>query len=144
VDKTYVPKGQVAAKWHLIDAEGQTLGRLASEIAALLIGKHNVEYTPGVVMEDHVVVINASKVAVNPTTQADKIYYRHSQYPGGLKAVTFERQMERFPERVIRAAVRGMLPKNRLTARYLSNLLIYAGADHPHQAQAPKAVAEKR
>jgi large subunit ribosomal protein L13 len=138
MEKTYVPKGQIAGKWHLIDASGQTLGRLATQIASLLIGKHNPEYTPGVVMEDHVVVINAAQVQANPTRVAEKKYYHHTQYPGGLKEVSFERQMERFPDRVIRFAVRGMLPKNRLTARYLDNLKIYAGSEHPHAGQDPQ------
>jgi large subunit ribosomal protein L13 len=138
VDKTYVPKGQIASKWHLIDADGKTLGRLATEIATLLIGKHNVDYTPGVVMEDHIVVINAEKISANPTLQEDKVYYHHTMYPGGLKAVDYKTQMATHPDRILRAAVRGMLPKNRLTARFLDNLKIYAGSEHPHVAQDPQ------
>lgn len=138
MDKTYVPKGQIAGKWHLIDADGKTLGRLATEIATLLIGKHNVDYTPGVVMEDHVVVINAEKIFANLTRQEEKIYYHHSMYPGGLKAVDYKTQLANHPDRILRAAVRGMLPKNRLTARFLDNLKIYAGSEHPHVAQDPQ------
>ncbi len=142
VEKTYVPKGQVSGEWYLIDAAGESLGRLATQIAALLIGKHRPDYTPGVVMEDHVVVINADQIAFSQTRMKEKKYYRHSQYPGGLKEVTITRMMETYPDRVIRAAVRGMLPKNRLTARYLDNLKIYAGSEHPHQGQNPKPFAE--
>lgn len=138
MDKTYVPKGQIAGKWHLIDADGKTLGRLATEIATLLIGKHNVDYTPGVVMEDHVVVINAEKIFANLTRQEEKIYYHHSMYPGGLKAVDYKTQLANHPDRILRSAVRGMLPKNRLTARFLDNLKIYAGSEHPHVAQDPQ------
>jgi len=138
VEKTYVPKGQIAGKWHLIDAEGESLGRLATQIATLLIGKHNVDFTPGVVMQDHVVVINAEKISANLTRQEQKIYYHHTLYPGGLREIDFKTQMERHPDRILRAAVRGMLPKNRLTARYLDNLKIYAGAEHPHAAQQPQ------
>ncbi|MGV8049956.1 MAG: 50S ribosomal protein L13 [Anaerolineaceae bacterium] len=142
MDKTYVPKGKVTGQWYLIDAAGETLGRLATQIATLLIGKNRPDYTPGVVMEDHVVVINAAQVSFNQTRLEEKKYYRHSQYPGGLKSVSIKRQMEVNPDRVIRAAVRGMLPKNRLTARYLDNLKIYAGSEHPHQGQNPKPIEE--
>ncbi|MFZ3152144.1 MAG: 50S ribosomal protein L13 [Anaerolineaceae bacterium] len=142
MDKTYVPKGKVTGQWYLIDAAGETLGRLATQIATLLIGKNRPDYTPGVVMEDHVVVINAAQITFNQTRLEEKKYYRHSQYPGGLKLVSIKRQMEVNPDRVIRAAVRGMLPKNRLTARYLDNLKIYAGSEHPHQGQNPKPIEE--
>ena len=125
-----------------MDAAGEPLGRLATKTAALLTGKHRADYTPGVVLNDHVVVINASQVSINPTRAEEKKYYRHSQYPGGLKAVTIMRQMEKNPDAVIRAAVRGMLPKNRLTVRFLANLKVYAGPEHPHQAQDPKPIAE--
>jgi len=141
VDKTYVPKGQIAGKWHLIDAEGETLGRLATQIAGLLIGKHNVDYTPGVVMQDHVVVINAEKISANLTRQDEKVYYHHTLYPGGLKEVDYKTQLANHPDRILRAAVRGMLPKNRLTARFLDNLKIYAGTEHPHEAQNPQPYA---
>jgi large subunit ribosomal protein L13 len=138
VDKTYVPKGKIEGDWYLVDAAGETLGRLATKIATVLIGKHKPDYTPGVVMEDHVVVINASQISFHPTRLDTKKYYRHSQYPGGLKEVVLRKQLETHPDRVIRSAVRGMLPKNRLTQRYLDNLKIYAGSEHPHQGQTPK------
>lgn len=138
VDKTYVPKGQVTGEWYLVDATGKTLGRLATRIAEVLIGKHRPDYTPGVVLGDHVVVINAEKIAVNPTRVEEKKYYRHSGYPGGLHVVEFTRQLETHPDRIISLAVRGMLPKNRNTQRYLDNLKVYAGPEHPHQAQNPQ------
>jgi len=143
VEKTYIPKGNVAGEWYLVDASGQTLGRLATKIAGLLIGKHRPDYTPGVVLEDHVVVINASQISVSQTRVDEKKYYRHSGYPGGLKEVGYQRQLETHPDRIIRFAVRGMLPKNRLTARYLDNLKIYAGTEHPHQGQNPQPIFEK-
>jgi len=142
VEKTYVPKGQTVGEWYLVDAAGETLGRLATRIAVLLTGKHRADYTPGVVLNDHVVVINAAQITFNQTRAEEKKYYRHSLYPGGLKSVTIKRQMEVKPEAVIRAAVRGMLPKNRLTVRYLANLKIYAGPEHPHEAQDPKPISE--
>jgi large subunit ribosomal protein L13 len=138
VEKTYVPKGQIAGEWYLVDASGKTLGRLATKIAELLIGKHRPDFTPGVVLGDHVVVINAEKIYANPTRVKEMKYYRHSGYPGGLSEVDYTRQLENHPDRIIRFAVQGMLPKNRLTQRYLDNLKVYAGPEHPHQAQDPK------
>jgi len=138
VDKTYVPKGKPEGEWYLVDASGQTLGRLASKIAEILVGKHRPDFTPGVVLGDHVVVINAEKVFANPTRTSQKMYRRHTGYPSGLREVTYERMMETYPDRIIRFAVRGMLPQNKLTAQYLANLKIYAGPDHPHEAQGPK------
>ena len=140
MNKTYVPKGQVEREWLLIDAEGQNLGRLATKIAQLLIGKHRPDYTPGVLMGANVVVINAEKVDVYPTRLDSKIYYRHSNYPGGLKEITLRRQLEKFPERVIERAVWGMIPKNRLGRRMYKNLHVYAGPQHPHQAQQPELI----
>ncbi|NLB71585.1 MAG: 50S ribosomal protein L13 [Chloroflexi bacterium] len=138
MEKTYYPKGNVAGEWYLVDATGKSLGRLATKIAELLVGKHRPDFTPGVVLGDHVVVVNAEKISVSPTRVAEKKYYRHSGYPGGLHEVSYTRQLERHPERIIQFAVRGMLPKNRLTERYLSNLKVYAGPDHPHQGQDPQ------
>jgi len=138
VEKTYVPKGQLAGEWYLVNAEGETLGRLASKVAGLLLGKQHPTFTPGVDNNDHVVVINASKVAFHPSRLETKMYYRHSSYPGGLKSMNLKRMLETQPERLIELTVRGMLPKNRMTKRYLENLKVYAGAEHPHQAQAPK------
>lgn len=136
--KTYVPKGQVEREWLLVDAEGHNLGRLATQIAQLLIGKHKPNYTPGVMTGANVVVINAEKVDVFPTRLDKKIYYRHSNYPSGLKAVTLRDQLDQFPERVIEHAVWGMIPKNKLGRRIIKNLHVYAGSKHPHQAQQPQ------
>ncbi len=138
MDKTYVPKGKPEGEWYLVDASGQTLGRLATKIAEILVGKHRPDFTPGVVLGDHVVVVNAEKIYANPTRTSQKLYRRHTGYPSGLREVTYERMMERHPDRIIRFAVRGMLPQNKLTARYLANLKVYAGPDHPHEAQGPK------
>jgi len=140
VEKTYVPKGQITGEWYLVDATGKTLGRLATKIAAILVGKHRPDFTPGVVFGDHVVVINAEKIYANPTTVKEKRYYRHSGYPGGLHEVDYARQLKNNPDRILRFAVQGMLPKNRLTDRYLSNLKVYAGSEHPHQGQNPQAL----
>lgn len=138
--KTYVPKGQVEREWLLIDAEGQNLGRLSTQIAQLLLGKHKPNYTPGVMTGANVVVVNAEKVAVYPTRMETKIYYRHSNYPSGLKEITLKDQLQKFPERVIEHAVKGMMPHNKLGRRIFKNLHVYAGAEHPHQAQEPEMV----
>jgi large subunit ribosomal protein L13 len=140
VRKTFVPKGKVDQEWLLIDAEGQNLGRLSTKIAQLLIGKHKPNYTPGVMTGANVVVINAEKVDVYPTRLDSKIYYRHSNYPSGLKSIDLQTQLERHPERVIEHAVWGMIPKNKLGRRIFKNLHVYAGPEHPHQAQAPELV----
>jgi large subunit ribosomal protein L13 len=140
MNKTYVPKGQVEREWLLVDAEGQNLGRLATKIAQLLIGKHRPDYTPGVLMGANVVVINAEKVDVYPTRLDSKVYYHHSGYPGGIKDITLRRQLEKFPERVIEKAVWGMIPKNKLGRRIYKNLHVYAGTEHPHYAQQPELV----
>jgi len=140
-EKTYVAKPQeVRREWWQIDAEGQNLGRLASRIAHLLRGKHKPIYSPHLDTGDFVIVTNAGQVAVTGRKLDQKIYYRHSGYPGGLRAVTLRRQLERHPTRVVRAAVRGMLPKNRLGRKMLGKLRVYAGPEHPHQAQQPKAL----
>ena len=138
--KTFVPKGKVEQEWLLIDAEGQNLGRLSTKIAQLLIGKHKPNYTPGVMTGANVVVINAEKVDVYPTRLDKKIYYRHSNYPSGLKSIDLRTQLERHPERVIEHAVWGMIPKNKLGRRIFKNLHVYAGPEHPHQAQTPELV----
>ena len=140
MEKTYVPKGQITGEWYLVDATGKTLGRLATKIAELLVGKHRPDFTPGVVLGDHVVVINAEKIYANPTRVGEKKYYRHSGYPGGLHEVDFTQQLKNNPDRVIRFAVKGMLPKNRLGAQLFRNLFVYEGAEHPHQAQQPKQI----
>jgi len=143
VRKTFVPKGQVEREWLLIDAEGQNLGRLSTKIAQLLLGKYKPNYTPGVMTGANVVVINAEKVGVYPTRLDSKIYYRHSNYPGGLKAISLRNQLEKFPERVIQSAVKGMIPHNKLGRRIFKNLHVYAGGEHPHQAQEPVLVKQE-
>jgi len=143
VKKTYVPKGDVEREWLLVDAEGQNLGHLSTQIAQLLLGKHKPNYTPGVMTGANVVVINAEKVDVYPTRLDSKIYYRHSNYPGGLKAISLRDQFKKFPERVIEKAVWGMIPKNKLGRRIYKNLHVYAGQAHPHQAQQPLLVEQE-
>ena len=137
--KTFSAKPQdVERSWFVVDAQDQTLGRLATRIATVLRGKHKPSYTPHVDCGDYVVVVNADKVRVSGRKLDQKFYYRHSGYPGGLKSVTLRRQLEIFPERVLEAAVRGMLPKNRLGRKMFKKLKVYAGPTHPHQAQEPK------
>jgi large subunit ribosomal protein L13 len=137
--KTYNAKpGEVARDWYLVDAEGLTLGRLATRIADTLRGKGKPQYTPHVDTGDFVVVINAEKIAVTGSKLDQKRYYRHSGYPGGLRTRTLREQLDRRPTEVLRVAVKGMLPKNRLAARQLMKLKIYTGPEHPHDAQAPK------
>ena len=125
------------AKWYLIDAEGQTLGRLAVVIADILRGKNKVEYTPHVDTGDFVVVINAGKIKVTGKKETDKIYYHHTQYPGGLRSISFKDMMEKYPTRALEKAVKGMLQHNTLGAQQLTKLKIYEGAEHPHAAQKP-------
>jgi len=139
--KTYSVKAdEIKREWYLIDAEGKTLGRLASEIAKILRGKHKPIYSPHLDCGDYVIVINAEKIRVTGRKLDQKIYYRHSGYPGGLKSITLREQLAKHPERVIKAAVKGMLPKNRLGRKMLKKLKVYAGASHPHQAQQPKVL----
>src|SRR5690242_13333352 len=136
--KTYTAKPrEIEQAWRLVDADGQILGRLATEIADTLRGKNKPAYTPHVDTGDFVIVVNAEKVRVTGNKLDQKIYYRHSGYPGGLRERTLAEQLARRPEEVIRRAVRGMLPKNRLAAAQLRKLRIYAGPDHPHAAQNP-------
>jgi large subunit ribosomal protein L13 len=141
--KTYSAKPhEIEQAWRLVDADGRTLGRLATEIADVLRGKHKPVYTPHVDTGDFVVVVNAEKVRVTGKKLEQKIYYRHSGYPGGLRERTLAEQLERRPEEVIRRAVRGMLPKNKLAAAQLRKLKIYAGPEHPHAAQNPAPLKE--
>jgi len=134
--KTYSTKSSdLRPQWHVIDASGKTLGRLASEVATLLMGKHKPIYTPNLNTGDFVIVVNAAKVRVTGNKAQQKFYYRHSGYPGGLKSTTFARMMQTHPTRVIEYAVRGMLPHNRLGRDMLRRLKVYAGDTHPHQAQ---------
>ena len=137
--KTYVATAQDRERnWLLVDAEGQTLGRLATQIADALRGKRKPAYTPHVDTGDFVVVVNAEKISVTGQKLQEKMYYRHSGYPGGLKSRTLNDMLERRPEEVIRLAVKGMLPKNRLARKQLTKLKVYAGPEHPHAAQQPK------
>ena len=139
MEKTYYPKAaDVSSDWHLVDAKDQNLGRLATEIASLLLGKHKPTFTPGFDMGDFVVVINAEKVTVTGNKMDEKIYYRHTHYPGGLKSITLRQQLEKHPERVLRSAVWGMPPNNKMRRRIIKKLKIYSGSEHPHQAQQPK------
>jgi large subunit ribosomal protein L13 len=136
--KTYVATPQDRERnWLLVDAQGQTLGRLATQIADALRGKRKPTYTPHVDVGDFVVVVNAEKIAVTGNKLHEKMYYRHSGYPGGLKKRTLNDMLQRRPEEVIRLAVRGMLPKNRLARKQLTKLKVYAGPEHPHEAQKP-------
>jgi large subunit ribosomal protein L13 len=137
--RTYNAKpGEITREWYVVDAEGKTLGRLATQIADVLRGKRKAVYTPHVDTGDFVVVVNAEKIAVTGSKLDDKMYYRHSGYPGGLKARPLREQLERRPTEVLRKAVKGMLPRNRLARQQLGKLKIYAGPEHPHEAQAPK------
>ena len=136
--KTFVATPSTRERnWLLVDAKGQTLGRLATQIADALRGKTKPEYTPHCDTGDFVVVVNAEKIAVTGNKRADKKYYRHSGYPGGIKERTLNDMLERRPEEVIRKAVKGMLPRNRLARKQLTKLKVYAGPDHPHTAQQP-------
>src|SRR5215831_1378666 len=137
--KTYSAKPrEIEQSWYLVDADARTLGRLATQIADVLRGKGKPHYTPHVDTGDFVVVVNAEKVRVTGNKLQQKIYYRHSGYPGGLRERTLAEQLQRRPEEVIRKAVRGMLPKNKLAAAQLRKLKIYAGPEHPHAPQAPR------
>jgi large subunit ribosomal protein L13 len=139
--KTYVATPRDRQRdWYVVDAEGKTLGRLATQIADALRGKRKPEYTPHCDTGDFVVVVNAAKIRVTGNKLNDKLYYRHSGYPGGLRTRTLADMLERRPEEVIRKAVKGMLPRNRLARQQLRKLKVYAGPDHPHEAQKPTAM----
>lgn len=141
MQKTYYPKeNEITRSWVLVDANDQILGRLAARITAYLIGKHKPQYTPGVDVGDFVVVINADRIRVTGNKMENKMYYRHTGYPGGIKSINLRDQLARHPDRVIRKAVWGMLPHNRLGRRLIKKLKVYAGSEHPHQAQQPKPV----
>lgn len=136
---TYMAKpGEIQSKWYVVDAEGQTLGRLSSEVASIIRGKYNPQFTPHVDTGDHVIVINAEKIQLTGNKWNDKKYYRHSHYPGGLKVTTAAVMRDKKPERMIELAVYGMLPKNRLGNKLKSKLKVYAGSEHPHAAQNPE------
>ena len=139
--KTFSAKAsEVNHDWCLVDASDKTLGRLASEIAHRLRGKHKAEYTPHVDTGDYIVVINAEKVRVTGAKRTDKMYHRHTGYPGGLKSMSFEKMIDKAPERVIQGAVKGMLPRNPLGRAMFRKLKVYAGTEHPHAAQQPQVL----
>jgi large subunit ribosomal protein L13 len=137
--RTYVPKeGEISREWVVMDAADQVLGRLATEVARILRGKHKPDYTPYLDTGDFVVVVNAERVHLTGAKLDDKVYYRHSGRPGSLKSETARERLDKHPERVIQAAVWGMLPKNRLGRKLLRKLKVYSGPEHPHEAQQPK------
>ena len=137
--KTFSAKPhEVKRDWFVIDADGKTLGRMATEIAMRLRGKHKAEYTPHVDTGDYIVVVNAGKVRVTGSKTLDKVYYRHTEYPGGIREETFEKLVARKPERIIEIAVKGMLPRSPLGRAMLRKLKVYPGANHPHEAQQPQ------
>lgn len=137
--RTFTPKpSDVQRTWHVIDAEGKVLGRVATEAARLLRGKHKPIWAPNVDVGDHVVIINASKLDVSLRKGTDKLYYRHSGYPGGIRSESLEHMLERAPDRVVKLAVKGMLPKSRLGRSMIKKLRVYGGSTHPHQAQNPQ------
>ena len=145
--RTFTPKpADINRAWHVIDAEGQVLGKVATEVATLLRGKHKPIWAPHVDTGDHVIVVNAAKLDISARKLADKQYHRHSGYPGGLTSESLEHMLGRKPEHVVRLAIRGMLPKNRLGRAQIRKLRVYAGPVHPHAAQQPqaRALASKR
>ena len=139
--KTYSAKShEVQRDWYIVDATGKVLGRVAAEIARRLRGKHKPEFTPHVDTGDYIVVVNAEKLRVSGNKTKDKLYHRHSGYPGGLYTTSFEKLQQKHPERVLRLAVKGMLPKGPLGYAMIKKMKVYAGAEHPHSAQQPKAL----
>jgi large subunit ribosomal protein L13 len=141
MEKTYVIKGKTTPNWILVDAKDQSLGRLSTQIAKYILGKHKPTFTPGVDMGDEVVVINASQLRFDPRRMESKMYYWHTGYPGGLKEMTLNTMMEKYPERVIRKAVWGMIPHNKLGRSLIKRLRVYPGNEHPHEAQNPQKMA---
>jgi len=143
VDKTYIPKAaEITQDWILVDANDQNLGRLATQVARLLLGKHKPNFTPGVDIGDFVVVVNCERIRVTGNKMEDKTYYHHSNYPSGIKAISLRQQLMKHPERVIRSAVWGMLPHTKFGRQLIKKLKIYAGPDHPHSAQQPQPFME--
>jgi large subunit ribosomal protein L13 len=139
--KTFTAKNETVKRdWYIVDASGKTLGRLATELARRLRGKHKAEYTPHVDTGDYIVVVNAEKVAVTGNKAQDKIYYSHSGYPGGIRDINFKQLIEKAPEMVLQKAVKGMLPSGPLGRAMFKKLKVYAGVDHPHTAQQPQAL----
>jgi large subunit ribosomal protein L13 len=143
VQKTYYPKAdEIQRDWVVVDANDQTLGRLATQISTIMLGKHKPGFTPGVEMGDYVIVVNASHIKVTGNKLDDKMYHRHTGYPGGLRSINLRDLLAKNPERVIEKAVWGMLPHNRMGRNLMSKLRVYAGPDHPHTAQEPKPIQE--
>jgi len=143
--KTYTPKSsEITREWHIVDAEGMVVGRMATEVARLLRGKHKPTYSPHIDTGDHVIIINADKVIMTGDKAAKKQIYRHSGYPGGIKSETFDKFLARKPADAVRRTVRGMVPKGPLGRQQMSKLKVYAGPEHPHHAQAPKPFEIKR
>ena len=139
--KTYSAKAEsVERDWYVVDAAGKTLGRLATEVASRLRGKHKPEYTPHVDTGDYIVVVNAEKITVTGNKAKSKIYYSHTEYPGGIKDISFEKLLDKAPERVIQSAVKGMLPKGPLGREMFRKLKVYVGSEHPHTAQQPQTL----
>ena len=139
--KTFSAKPETVQRdWYVVDASGKTLGRLATELARRLRGKHKPEYTPHVDTGDYIVVINAEKIRVTGRKATDKYYYHHTGYPGGIKSISFDKQIQQAPQRVVEHAVKGMLPKNRLGRAMFKKLKVYAGPEHKHEAQQPQAL----
>ncbi len=137
--RTFMANAQnIERKWYVVDAEGQTLGRLASEVASILRGKHKPTYTPHVDTGDYVIIVNAEKIQLTGNKLNDKIYYRHSGHPGGLKQRTANEMRSKYPEQMLEIAIKGMLPKNSLGRQMFKKLHVYAGSEHPHQAQKPE------
>ena len=144
MEKTFVTKNiDVQREWYVVDAAGQTLGRLATRVASMLRGKHKPIFSPSVDTGDYVVIVNAAKIHVTGRKMDQKIYYRHSGYPGGLREITLRNLLHKHPTRVIEHAVRGMLPKTRLGRQMIKKLKVYAGPNHPHEAQQPQSLELK-
>ena len=140
METTSIRADEINREWFIVDAEGQTLGRLASEIAQIIRGKKKPFYTPHMDMGDFVVVVNAEKVKVTGNKEKDKSYFRHSGFPGGITQISLQKVRQDFPERIITNAVKGMLPHNRLGRQLLTHLKVYSGTEHPHAAQLPKTI----
>lgn len=139
--KSFTPRaGDIERSWYVVDADGKTLGRLASQIAHVLRGKHKPTYSPHMDLGDHIVVINAEKIHVTGRKAEQKVYYRHTGYPGGLRTTTYEDMMKKHPDRILRTAIKGMMPNNVLGRQMFKKLRIYAGSEHGHAAQQPQAL----
>jgi len=139
--KSFTPRaGDIERSWYVVDADGKTLGRLASQIAHVLRGKHKPTYSPHMDLGDHIVVINAEKIHVTGRKAEQKVYYRHTGYPGGLRTTTYEDMMKKHPDRILRTAIKGMMPNNVLGRQMFKKLRVYAGPEHGHAAQQPQAL----